>query len=491
MAVTMEIAGVVLPVGVGLKRNTLRIEQEYGGRSMLSCVLLDEAGTYRPEVGQTVELYEDAVLKWAGVVDEPREKRLGPSGALAWEITATDNHALADRRTVPEAFDRQYAGVIVTWIIDNVLVDEGITAGTIENGPEVGPVVSPYLYASQLLNEIAETTGMQWRINHDKTLDFFTFGLDSGAAIDESSDILANSVRVWRDRSECRNRQVLRGITGLTIEQTETPAPKPDGSTRTFVLRFDVAQKPEVYINTVQVDPGGVGILGLATGMKWYWNKGSNLITQDTSETELTVTDTLEIKYYGQYRTTVVLDDPASITERLGVEGGSGIYEMVDDAPQIEGTQAAMEKAMGMLRRFARISTTITMASQTIEFKVGEIRSVSFPTHDVSGDCLVMSVSAVDRPHEDNKLLYQATLVDGEAVGGWVNFFRTWLEKNRDLSIRADEVVQLMARLQDADMQDINDDYDIYDANPPFQFDGSAIFAGNIVFGRWQWLDAI
>ena len=68
-----------------------------------------------------------------------------------------------------------------------------------------------------------------------------------------------------------------------------------------------------------------------------------------------------------------------------------------------------------------------------------------------------------------------------------MDFFRSLMLRGRDFAIRDDEFVSLIFGLADEDMQDIADVVDTYDANPPFQFDGTTPFAGNIEWGRWQW----
>jgi len=75
--------------------------------------------------------------------------------------------------------------------------------------------------------------------------------------------------------------------------------PKPDSITRTFLARYPLASVPTIYVDDVAVAAGDVGINGLDTGKKWYWNKGSATITHDTGQAVLTDENTLTMTYYG------------------------------------------------------------------------------------------------------------------------------------------------------------------------------------------------
>jgi len=70
-----------------------------------------------------------------------------------------------------------------------------------------------------------------------------------------------------------------------------------------------------------------------------------------------------------------------------------------------------------------------------------------------------------------------------------VKFFQALAESSKGFSISENEVVDLLAGVQEDDMEDIDDDLDTYEAEPPFIFSNSDPFTGNIKYGRWQWLD--
>jgi len=444
MSFKIQISGADLPAGVKLKTQTLDITHaENGSRSVLKCTLIDITGTHEVNAGAPITIIEDGVTIWGGYCEGPGIRKANNLINIK-EIVANDYHVLTDRHFVNESYARQPAGDIVQDIITNYLAVDGITAGDIEDGPDIGIINVPYYPASQVLNEIADLIGFTWRINADKTLDFVSRAYTIGPAVTASSDFLFSSLRVFKDISDYRNKQILRNIPSTTIQLTETANPSPDGVVKTFYVRYPLASKPTVEINTagggwVAVAAADVGILGVDTGKKWYWNKGVNSFTQDDSEAELAIGDYVRLVYYGQYILTVEMEDTEEIIAQKAIEGNSGIYEDVQDAPELDDATSATEKAMALLRRFGKVATKINLSSYTLDFEMGQICAVTLPYFGIDGEYLVMGRTIRDT---GLGLLRTVVLIDGETLGGWVNFFRSWLENTAAFSIRENELIR-------------------------------------------------
>lgn len=444
MAVTITIDGVDKTTTVTLA--SLNIQHALNARSTASIRLVDTAGTYRPDVGDPVTIVDDATTIFGGTVNEIDEYKPLGTDALDEAIQLVDYHELADRRVVAETYESQTAAAIVNDIITNYLAAEGISAGTVQTGPTITRVVYPYLPASQCLDELSKLTGFQWRINDDKTLDFFERATFTGTDITAASSIW--DVRVRRHREGYRNRQYVRAGQGITDTQTdEKPAPKPDGVTRTFTMRYDVAKVP-----TITVDSGAqtVGIRGVDTDKQWYWQKGDKTITQDDGEAELSDANVLEVTYQGYYPIMAQSDDEAAQSERAAAEGaGSGIYEAVEDRMDIDDAQAASDVADGDLRRHASISAEVLFATDGSIYEPGQIINIVLGIHDIDGDYLVSEVNVTDRGRADEALTYSIRALSGEAVGGWAQFFKELVRNQKTFAIRENEVLVRNFRLQD------------------------------------------
>jgi len=90
---------------------------------------------------------------------------------------------------------------------------------------------------------------MNWNIDFNKQLNFFSNSTNLAPWI-LSDTVQHTNFRVKRNRSQYRNRQYVRAGAGKTSEQAlEKPSPTPDGSSRSFILRFPVAEKPVIFVS--------------------------------------------------------------------------------------------------------------------------------------------------------------------------------------------------------------------------------------------------
>jgi hypothetical protein len=120
-----------------------------------------------------------------------------------------------------------------------------------------------------------------------------------------------------------------RGETGL--QSNEKPSPKPDGQTRTFTLRYPLANKPIIKIDTIAVDPSLIGINGKDANKEWYYTINGNTIAQDNGLTALS-TQVLEVDYKGYRNLFGRAENPSQINIRAQCDlGTSGIFEKITE----------------------------------------------------------------------------------------------------------------------------------------------------------------
>ncbi len=418
-----------------IRVRSLRISDTVNARSTASMSIQDAAGAYRPEVGQAVEIWDGLTQLFGGSIDDvPEEKILGATALRYSGIPLVDHHQLADRRLVAETYESDLAGDIIKDIMTKYLASESITVGTIQDGPTINKAVFNYLPASQCLDELSELTGLQWRINPDKSLDFFDRATFTGTAITSASAI--RNVRVRRNRDSYRNRQYLRA--GQDISTTQTRTFKGDGETQVFAVELPIAEEPVVKVGGVAKT---VGIRGLETGFDWYWNKGDKTISQDTDGVKLTGAEILTVEFKGFYPIIVVAEDPEAVTDRVTNEGGTGFYESIEDKSSIDTKTAATDYANALLRRYAKIDTTLSFDTYTAGYQAGQLVNVSIPEHGINEDMLISKVNISEPGLQDGGLNYNVELVSGEAVGGWVNFFKKLAQQGKTFVIRENEIL--------------------------------------------------
>lgn len=425
-----------------LIEKSLRISEAVNERSVATISIVDKTGHYRPTVGEIVEVYNGTEMVFAGSIDDLPEYLVEGTNVLMFQnIPIVDFHQSADRRLVADSYENRTAGFIVNDIIGKYLAEEGITAGEIQEGATVQRAVFNYMTASQCFDELSELTGFQWKINPDKTLDFFNRATFTGTPINEQSGI--KNLRVKKSRQQYRNRQFIRA--GQDISQVQTRTFKGDGETQTFTVDLPIAKVPTIKVNGVTKT---VGIRGLDTGFDWYWQKNDKTISQENNDSKLTSSDVLTIEFQGFYPIVVVAENTGEMLSRQNIEGGSGIYESIEQKASIDSRESALAFSEGLLRRFANIQLQVTFETYT-RYKAGELVDVSFPSHGINEQMLVAEVGVHDTGSVDHRLIYTVKLVSGESFGGWVNFFKKLAEQNKTFVIRENEIVVKLSSFSD------------------------------------------
>jgi hypothetical protein len=399
---------------------------------------VDQYTTAKMAFDGKLEIFARPII-FAGTIDAPEAIESDP-GYLYYPITAVDYNQIADKRLYAASHINTLAGNIVSAIISAKLSAEGITAGSIEDGPTITKANFNYKKCSEALDYLKDVTGMNWNIDFNKKLNFF------GNSTNLAPWILNNTVqhtnfRIKKNRSQYRNRQYVRAGTGKTTLQTlEKPSPAPDGSSRSFVLRFPVAEKPVIFINSTAVLSANVGVNGLDTGKSWYFSYNSNVVSQNSGTAVLTSGTTLEITYTGLYPIIMLVDDPAQIAARAAVETGtSGIYENLHTEKSINERSQAIEYTEGLILRYGIIPSTITFDTEVPGLQAGQLLPIQKTLFGINSSYLIESVdiSAAD----SDKTIYSIKCLDGSALGGWEQFFRDLLKGNQEYIIQENEVI--------------------------------------------------
>jgi len=402
---------------------------------------IDEHTTAKMAFDGTLEIFARPII-FGGTIDTLDDYE-GDPGYLYYNIIAVDYNQLADKKLMAASYSSTLAGNIVSAIITAALSDEGITAGTIENGDTISKAVFNYIKATDALDYLKNVTGLNWNINFNKQLNFFS------NASNISPWTLTDSVphenfKRTRTRDQYRNKQYLRAGTGKTSVQTlEKPAPAPDGISRNFILRFPIAEKPVIYVNSTAVLSANVGVNGLDTGKEWYFTYNSNTVSEDSSEAELTAGSTLEVTYSGLYPIIAVIDDPAQISARQAVETGtSGIYESVVTEKSINENNQAIEYSEGLILKYGIIPSIVTFDTEVPGLQAGQLLPIQKSLYGINSSFLIDSVqiSAADSGTTN----YFVRCLDGSSLGGWEEWFKELLKGNREFVINENEVVILL-----------------------------------------------
>ena len=403
------------------------------------------------EVGQVVLIYDGATKIYGGTIDNYSLTYLRGSGGSGsrkrYSTNVIDFNQICDRRRVAASYEDETLSTIVNDIVSSFLTGEGITVGTIAKGTTViTKAVFQYITVSQALEYLRDAAGgdLSWNIDYNKELTFFQRADNTGVGFSDDNCL---SLSVSETRQNYRNSQLLRAGDSTTETQVdEQPSPKPDGISRVFTVRLPLAKKPVIKINTVAVDPADIGILGLDIDKKWYWNKGATDIAQDEAETEQSATDAITVSYQGLVKILVQADNPTGQNRRKSVEGGTGIYQYLNEQLDLDNKEAAKQYANGLLVRYGTIPRNYKIESDTLR-KAGQLIPIQSDNLDISEDALITNVS-IKEITGTSVLRYYITAASGEDVGTWVEFFRS-LKDTKSISISENEVLVLLQSIQD------------------------------------------
>jgi hypothetical protein len=270
------------------RMNTPEITDDLGSRNTLDLTLLDPAGTYRPQIGDPIALYDNGALIFGGLISDSDEHKEDGSDSLKILVNCVDHNQLADRHLVAEVYEEMTAGAIVRAIVAEHLASDGVTVNGVQDGPVIKRFVCNYIYASDAFTELADRTGFSWNIDYSRDMKFF--GRETFRAPISLSDSSENfrDMHVKRSIGRYRNRQFLRGGRALTAARTESW--KGDGSTRPFTTsRFPLGAAPSFTLK-VGGTTATMGVsVGVDTGVQWVLEQGAlrHPCTQDAARRPL------------------------------------------------------------------------------------------------------------------------------------------------------------------------------------------------------------
>lgn len=426
-----------------LRLNTLEYTDDINARNTLSCELWDETGTYHPACGEDVVLLSaDGVTRlFAGTIEEPEEvSLLGVETGYGIQITAVDYNQIPDRRLAAKVYDDTSFAAIVADLTSTYLAADNVLIGIVDDGPVFARKVFNYRTVAECFNELSEDTGYTWWISADKFLYFRAReSVTAPFTISDTNETI-RSFRVKQTRGEYRNRQFIRAGKDLTDPIAESFTG--DATRQTFTVGFPIGQEPTITVNGVAQT---VGIRGVEddAAFDWYWNKDAAEISQRAASVPLVVSDLLVVTYRGLYPILIQAQTDTEIADRMAVEGGSGVYERIEDYSDVDSADLAFSTAVAKLRRNGFIRQVITFETDQDGLMSGQLVSITFPAHDVDGQYLVQAVRA--RDIESRFLRYTVTAISGDAVGGWIAFYQQLTSKRR-LSVQRENELLMFLR---------------------------------------------
>jgi hypothetical protein len=444
---------------------SLHIPDRVNNRSTADFNLRVKAGGWRPQSFDAVLITVDGEPVFRGFVWESEARRIvNVPGSVGQYISVpcVDTHLRADTRRVGETYDGWLAGDIVRDIHAKYMAPEGITLGTVQDGPVVERAVFPYLPFSECMDSLAELAGFYWQIDHSPALHFADRATNAAPwSLSEPGPFGDLSVR--NHREGYRNTQYTRANMDLTDVRTDRQ--RGDGSKRAFPLNYPVGKVPVgITVTYGKYDANGApvvpapaptvrtfGIRDIEPGRDFYWQKDSEFITQDDSSTPLTDRDELAVTYQGLFPIVTMNQNLAEVAARKAAGGGTGVFEEVDHVPNIDTQEAAQQYGDAKLSMYSRLNGEVTFKTSQAGLRAGQLLPVNLPADGAVGDYLITEVTMADegKTGQYGRWTYTVKAVDGGEVGGWIDFFKRLFQAGKTFVIRENEVLVRMRQVAD------------------------------------------
>ncbi len=424
-------------IGIVREKGSLSIRQAIEARETCDFTVVDQSGTATYSKGQPVEVLFNLVVQFGGIIDSVQRTKYPESATVFHTIRCTGWAALLDKRLAAESYAGSTAAAIIADLATKYLNPEGITLGTVETGPTIAEMIINYAPLSRVMDVLAERAGFIWGVDEQKQL-FFQAPTTTLAPNTIDLDMITKLTPTVTERApEYRNRQYIRAGRGVTSTQTETFTG--DGDTVAFPVGYPIWEEPTVLVAAAGQS---VGIKGLEVGKDCYWSKSDPIVVFATAPPNA---DAVEIEYVGEYNLLLVADEPGKITARAAIEGGTGIWEKIDDEPAITDVDAARDSAIAKLDKFAVIGDSLSFDTVESGFAPGQLATISWLS---LGDMLIESVEITEI--RAGVPTYHITALTGPAMGDWTRFFRH-LDSQKDeildrLTVGRDELVIIVVR---------------------------------------------
>ena len=438
---------------------TLSINCSLQHRWMADFSVLIEPGQPRLAHGTPVELIKGQrgaignTTLFAGTVDTIGVDIMPGADELIQTVTCVDYTQLLDRFLVTAAYENRTLGYIINDILTNPASSglglEGLTY--VEDygaGPLITKAIFNYQSARQAFDELIELTGWNYYLDFAKEFHFLP---RVGRSVNHTLPDTYRALTLSGTRDQLRNRQYVRG--GFAVSDPITETFIPDGEQQTFVVGLKVDSEPTIVV----VQSGGtetpqtVAIRGIGTTAQWYWGYRENVITQDSGPDRLRPSQRLKITYRGLFPVIVRVDSGLEIEARKALEGGTGIYEWIENASRIEGVNEATDFATALIRRFGSPEQALTFTAGPTELVDAIPGNILEVDHDIlpgSADFLIEGITVRDLGGEQLEKSFRC--LSGEAYGGWRRWFEKLFSAGQDLVVQGDAVLLRLEKLDDA-----------------------------------------
>ena len=309
-------------------------------------------------------------LLFAGVAEKIIIDSPG-NGVIERTVLSTGYKRLFDMKRIAQRYSSMLAGDIVKDIISNWTED--FTEGTIEDGITFDDVVFNYKSPSDALSQLASGIGFLWKINNDKTVDFFVRTKDAAPQTITDSSSNFRGLSISPEVSELTNSVIVRGGTFLSTEQSFKDV---GNSEKT---QFILPEKPHdisVEVNSV-AKTVGTKIEG-ATPITDFVVNFQEKYLENGTHAVLTASDTVEVLYKYDVPLRIRRKDHTSVAAMAAIFPlTDGVFENIIEDETIESRDLAKKVADEYLGNYSNAVIKGSFKTYESIFEPGEVLTIN------------------------------------------------------------------------------------------------------------------
>jgi hypothetical protein len=426
--ITVEIGGIDRTSYVGA--GTVNIDAVTNGKYSLNAVLRPARTGYRPRRGDTFIVREDGTKRFAGNIFSIVERDAsGARGVMEHSIRCVDyNHIAMRRRTSAEFGGPQSLTTIVSSIVAVSLSGEGVTVAAIPASPTISETIAfKYETVAAAFNTLTKLTGYLWYIDFDKVLRFSPFVTSvAPIAITDANNTWPSGWRnleIERSDEDYRNRQYVRTESSLGLIYNDTYTVVQSGS-----VMFPTSAGPTEMIS-ITVNGAAKTITSFSPGTipanthDFYWSDTwmglftyGGIVGNPSLGIQLNIGDVLAYSYRGAGRNVVMVEDAAAQYARSLVEGGSGIWEAIEERRHIQYYDALIAIANGALAQNGHDNIRARFETDASGVAPTQRITVNVPRWNTNQELLIERVSSTWIAAEEDFFRHKVTAVGLDLV---------------------------------------------------------------------------
>ncbi len=344
--------------------------------------------TYLPALGDTVQMYDNGVIIFGGVVIEIDNQ---VDGLLAFnKIICKDWYHVADQLMVAKTYTNQTATAIAQDIITTYC--PGFTSVNVDVPITLDNVVFNYLTVTAALEKLIKLTGADcdFYFDYDKDLHFF---LNNGTYLapftltDTSANFDWHSLQLNDDLSQLRNKVTVRG--GVTTGSQVTNQKVADGKQVIFFVGYSfssIAVSKALAASPTSFSALTTGADGkdLPASFDCLYNPDTGLlIFPDGSKPA--INDVIKFIGTPSFPVIVQIHDNASVALY-------GTYESVIVDKTIVSKAIARNRAMTELIKYSQPLFNGSFVTRTSGLKAGQVITINSTLRNITGDYKIQRV---------------------------------------------------------------------------------------------------